>query len=63
MQSGNILQIPFRRTHSTQLSAAIKEYIAGKYDSHISKYEQDLHDIEQMRKDAVNALEPHISGE
>jgi hypothetical protein len=62
MQSGNILQIPFHRTTSTTLSAAIKSYISTKYDQHPSTFARDLEIIDQLRKDAVNAQEPHASG-
>jgi len=62
MQSGNILQLPFRRTHNLQLSAAIKSYISTKYDQHPDTFTHDLEVIDHLRKDAVNALEPHASG-
>ena len=62
MQSGNILQIPFRRTHSLLLSEAIKGYISDKYDQHPDTFVRDLEIIDQLRKDAVNAVEPHASG-
>lgn len=62
MQSGNILSIPFRRTHSVQLSDAIRTYISSKYDQHPSTFARDLELIDQLRKDAVNAVEPHSSG-
>ncbi len=62
MQSGNIYQIPFRRTHSVLVSEAIKSYISTKYDQHPDSFARDLEIIDQLRKDAVNALEPHISG-
>jgi programmed cell death 6-interacting protein len=62
MQSGNILQIPFRRTHSVQLSDAIQSYISSKYDQHPSTFARDLEIVDQLRNDAVNAVEPHSSG-
>jgi len=62
MQSGNILQIPFRRTHNLQLSDALKSYISTKYDQHPDTFAHDLEAIDQLRKDAVNSLEPHSSG-
>lgn len=62
MQNGNILQIPFRRTHNLLLSDAIKSYIETKYDQHPNVFARDLEVIDQLRKDAVNALEPHSSG-
>lgn len=60
--SSNILAIPFRRTHNLQLSAAIKTYISSKYDQHPDTFARDLEVIDTLRKDAVNAVEPHISG-
>lgn len=62
MQSSNILQIPFRRTHVTQLSEAIKVQIGTTFDQHPDLFTRDLEIIDQLRKDAVNALEPHSSG-
>lgn len=62
MQSGNLYQIPFRRTQPVLLSAAIKSYISTKYDQHPDSFARDLEIVDQLRKDAVNALEPHVSG-
>jgi len=62
MQTGNILQIPFRRTHALKLSDAVKSYISTKYDQHPDTFARDLEVIDHLRKDAVNALEPHASG-
>ena len=62
MQSSNILQIPFRHTHPLSLSTAIKSYISTKYDQHPDTFARDLEVIDHLRKDAVNALEPHSSG-
>lgn len=62
MQSGNVLLIPFRRTHSLSLANAIRAYISTKYDQHPDAFTHDLEVIDQLRKDAVNALEPHSSG-
>ncbi|KAK3671893.1 pH-response regulator protein palA/rim20 [Recurvomyces mirabilis] len=62
MQNGNILQIPFRRTHNLQLSEPIRKYIETKYDQHPATFARDLEVIDQLRKEAVNALEPHGSG-
>lgn len=62
MQSGNILQVPFRRTQSLQLSQAIRQYISTKYDQHPDTFARDLEIVDQLRKDAANALEPHTSG-
>ncbi|OQO02425.1 hypothetical protein B0A48_11952 [Cryoendolithus antarcticus] len=60
--TGNILSIPFRRTHNLLLSDAIKEYISTKYDQHPDTFARDLEIIDQLRKDAVTSLEPHASG-
>lgn len=62
MQAGNILQIPFRRTHQLQLSSAIKAYISTKYDQHPDTFARDLDIIDQLRKDAVTSTEAHGSG-
>lgn len=62
MQSGNILQIPFRRTRPLYLSEAIRKYISTKYDQHPDTFARDLEIIDQLRKDAVNALDAHSSG-
>ncbi|KAI7514995.1 hypothetical protein KC347_g191 [Hortaea werneckii] len=59
---GNILAIPFRRTHSLRLSDAIKSYISSKYDQHPATFQHDLEVIDQLRKDAVASLEAHSSG-
>ncbi|KAF2771355.1 BRO1-domain-containing protein [Teratosphaeria nubilosa] len=61
MQS-NILGLPFRRTHSLLLLNAIQSYISTKYDQHPDQFANDLRIIDELRKDAVNALEPHSSG-
>lgn len=62
MQSGNILQIPFRRTHTVLLSPPLRSYIENKFDQHPATFSRDLEVIDQLRKDAVNATEPHTSG-
>lgn len=62
MQAGNIYQIPFRRTHDLLLSDVIKSYISNRYDQHPDSFAVDLQAIDSLRRDAVNALEPHISG-
>lgn len=62
MQSGNILQIPFHRSAPISLAESIKSYISTKYDQHPSTFARDLEIIDQLRKDAINALEPHASG-
>ena len=58
----NILSLPFRRTHSISLSAAIRQYISTKYDQHPDMFRHDLEMIDRLRADAVNSLEPHVSG-
>ncbi|QIW97461.1 hypothetical protein AMS68_002979 [Peltaster fructicola] len=60
--SGNILAIPFRRTHNLFLSEAISKYISSKYDQSPEVFARDLEEIDALRKDAVTALEPHNSG-
>lgn len=62
MQAGNIYEIPFRRTHDLLLSDAIKSYISNRYDQHPDSFAVDLQAIDNLRRDAVNALEPHASG-
>ena len=44
------------------LANAIKSYISNKYDQHPDTFAKDLEVIDQLRKDAVNAREPHASG-
>ena len=56
------MQIPFRRTHSVSLSSAIRQYISSKYDQHADMFAEDLQLIDQIRTDAINVHEPHISG-
>ena len=60
--SRNILFLPFRRTHSARLSAAIRQYISTKYDQYPNMFTQDMEAIDRLRVDAVNTLEPHVSG-
>ncbi|TKX23030.1 pH-response regulator protein palA/RIM20 [Elsinoe australis] len=60
--ASNILLLPFRRTHNISLEDAIKRYISSKYDQHPQMFVNDLDAIDQLRHDAVNALEPHHSG-
>jgi len=61
-QGSNILSIPFRRSTNLKPSDAIKSYISSKYDQHPDTFARDLEVIDHLRKDAVNALEPHASG-
>ena len=60
--SGNILALPFRRTHTVSLSSAIKQYISTKYDQHPDMFQHDLETIDHLRAEAVTTLEPHVSG-
>ncbi len=60
--SSNIIFIPFRRTHSVTLSAAIRQYISTKYDQHPDMFVRDMDAIDRLRADAVNCLEAHVSG-
>ena len=62
MQSTNILQIPFRRTQSLRLSDTIRTYISNTYDQHPDSFSRDLEIIDELRKEACDALEPHSSG-
>lgn len=61
MQASNLLQVPFRRTHNLSLADAIKRYISTKYDQHPDSFTNDLEVIDQLRRDAVNSVEPHSS--
>ena len=60
--TSNILFLPFRRTHSVSLSAAIRQYISTKYDQHPDMFKRDLEVIDQLRTDAITSLEAHVSG-
>ncbi|KIW35217.1 uncharacterized protein PV07_01924 [Cladophialophora immunda] len=60
--ASNLLEIPFRRTHSVDLSSAIKQYISTKYDQSPDMFADDLRDIDRLRNDAINVREPHVSG-
>lgn len=60
--SQNLLHVQFKRTHSLHLSSAIKSYISAKYDQHPDTFARDLEIIDQLRKDAVAAVEPHSGG-
>ena len=62
MLNRNILFLPFRRTHSASLAAAIKQYISTKYDQHPDMFSNDLEAIDRLRADAVTSLEAHVSG-
>ena len=43
------------------LSTAIKQYISTKYDQHPNMFTKDLEEIDDLRKSAVNAFDPHAS--
>ncbi|KAF2117598.1 BRO1-like domain-containing protein [Lophiotrema nucula] len=59
--ASNILYLPFRRSHSVQLSDAIKQYISSKYDQHPDMFTKDLEAIEKLRSTAIHAQDPHPS--
>ncbi|OAL48689.1 BRO1-domain-containing protein [Pyrenochaeta sp. DS3sAY3a] len=59
--NSNILFLPFRRSHSVNLTEAIKQYISSKYDQHPDMFSKDLETIEKLRSVAVHAQEPHPS--
>ena len=44
------------------LADAIRKYISNKYDQHPDMFVRDLQTVDVLRSDAVNTLEPHISG-
>ena len=58
----NVLELPFRRTHSICFCAAIKQYISTKYDQHPDMFAADLEVIDQLRSDAIHVQEPQVSG-
>ena len=60
--SSNMLQIPFRRTQSVNLSAAIKSYIDSKFDQQPAAFDDDCQAIERLREDAIHVVEPHNTG-
>ncbi|KAL2013934.1 hypothetical protein VTN00DRAFT_1459 [Thermoascus crustaceus] len=60
--ASNILQLPFRRTHTVSLSDAITQYISSKYDQRPDMFADDLMIIDRLRSEAVNVQEPHVSG-
>ena len=57
----NILFLPFRKSHSVNLTEAIKQYISSKYDQHPDMFKDDLEGIEKLRSTAIHAQEPHPS--
>lgn len=60
--SSNILQIPFRRTQSVNLSAAIQSYIESKFNQQPAAFDDDCRAIERLREDAIHVVEPHKTG-
>ncbi|CAG8379708.1 unnamed protein product [Penicillium salamii] len=60
--ASNILQLPFRRSHTVSLSDAITQYISSKYDQRPDMFAEDLMIIDRLRSEAVNVQEPHFSG-
>ncbi|KAJ5483562.1 hypothetical protein N7530_002808 [Penicillium desertorum] len=60
--ASNILQLPFRRSHTVSLSEAITQYISSKYDQRPDMFAEDLMIIDRLRSEAVNVQEPHFSG-
>jgi programmed cell death 6-interacting protein len=41
---------------------AIRQYISAKYNQHPDMFKTDLEVIDNLRRDAVNVKEPHVSG-
>ncbi|KAJ6085885.1 hypothetical protein N7486_010166 [Penicillium sp. IBT 16267x] len=60
--TSNILQLPFRRSHTVSLSDAITQYISSKYDQRPDMFADDLLIIDRLRTEAINVQEPHVSG-
>ncbi|KAJ9192145.1 hypothetical protein DTO021D3_5532 [Paecilomyces variotii] len=60
--ASNILQLPFRRTHTISLADAITQYISSKYDQRPDMFADDLMVLDRLRTEAVNVQEPHVSG-
>ncbi|RMZ88167.1 hypothetical protein DV736_g4611, partial [Chaetothyriales sp. CBS 134916] len=58
----NILELPFRKTHSVELSLAIKRYISQHYDQSPAQFADDLQAIDGLREESIRVLEPHVSG-
>ena len=58
----NTFEIPFRRSTPLSLSDAIKSYISSKYEQHPDMFKNDLQEIDMLRMDAINVIEPHVSG-
>ena len=60
--ASNILEIPFRRTQSVNLSSAIKTYIESKFDQQPAAFDEDCRLLDELRSDAIHVTEPHESG-
>lgn len=60
--ASNILEIPFRRTQSVNISSAIKNYIESKFDQQPAAFNDDCDIIERLREDAIHVTEPHTTG-
>ena len=60
--ASNILELPFRQSHSVDLSSAIKSYISKHYDQSPAQFSEDLQAIDALREDSIHVFEPHISG-
>ena len=58
----NILFLPFRKSHSVNLTEAIKQYISSKYDQRPDMFADDLMILDRLRSEAINVQEPHVSG-
>lgn len=44
------------------MSTAIRQYISSKYDQHPDMFIRDMEFIDKLRADAINTIEPHVSG-
>lgn len=60
--TSNILEIPFRRAQSVDISSAIKNYIESKFDQQSATFKDDCDTIEILREEAINITEPHNTG-
>ncbi|KAL2816108.1 BRO1-like domain-containing protein [Aspergillus granulosus] len=60
--TSNILQVPFRRSHTVSFSTALTQYISSKYDQRPDMFADDLLLIDRLRSEAINVQEPHVSG-
>lgn len=60
--ASNLLEIPFRRTQSVNISSAIRNYIESKFDQQPAAFKDDCDTIEQLRESAIHVTEPHTTG-